>query len=322
MTLSLVLACGDYDRIRPLLDGGAPIEGVRFEHLALRPGQLFPRALQGGEFDLFELSASAYLSHIARGNRDLVGLPVFVSRAFRHSGIYIRTDRGIDTATDLRGKRVGVPDYAMTGAVWQRGFLADDHGVSASDIQWFTGGLERPGASSLGTFAPPANLSVTPIGTADTLSTLLERGQLDALLSSEQPSALARSPHRIARLFPDYRAAEQAYYRRHRLHPIMHLIVVRRRIVERHPELPARLYQAFCEAKRIALAQLSELSALPVALPWLGQAYDDARTLLGEDIWPYGVEANRRELETLLRYAREQGLAAGISMADLFPIGV
>lgn len=309
------LATGNYDRVRPLVEDRVSVPGVRFAWHALPPSALFPRAL-AGEFDVFELSASAWLTGLAQGRRDWVGIPVFISRAFRHSGIYIRSDRGIREPADLRGRRVGVPDYAMTGAVWLRGILQDEYDVRPDQLQWVTGGLHEAGHSVLGAFTPPEGLQLTQIPGNQTLSDWLADGQIDAMFSSEPPQAYTSGQSPVTRLFPDYRQVEQQYYRKHGLHPIMHVLVIRRPVLERLPDLPVQLFRAFEQSKAYALGELSQLSGLRVTLPWVGAAYEDARRVLGEDIWPYGIEANRRELETLRRYLREQGLAQDLPEID------
>ena len=215
----IVFASGRYDRVAPLLDGRVSIPGVTLEHIALPPEELFPRALRGGEFDVFEVSCGAYLIRLAQGATDIVGLPIFLSRSFRHSGFYIRTDRGIATPGDLRGRILGVPDYWMTGAVWMRGLLSDEYNVSARQITWRTGGLNRPRVAALGSVTLPTDLEVAEIADDDTLSEQLRRGEIDGILTSDIPACFRENAAHVARLFPDYRAAEQDYARRTGLHP-------------------------------------------------------------------------------------------------------
>jgi 4,5-dihydroxyphthalate decarboxylase len=316
----ITFASGRYDRVAPLLDGRISIPGVTVRHVALRPEDLFPRALRGGEFDAFELSCGAYLIRIAQGATDLVGLPIFLSRSFRHSGFYIRTDRGITTPEDLRGRRLGVPDYWMTGAIWMRGLLSDEYRVSPREIMWRTGGLNRPRVAALAAVALPQDLRISEIAGGDTLSAQLGRGEIDGIITSDIPECFRDEAPLVGRLFPDYRSAEQDYARRTGLHPIMHLLTVRRPVLETLPQLRENLVDAFTAARDLALGDLSELSASHVTLPWAASYAAEARAVLGKKFWPYGVDANRADIETLVRYACEQGLVPRAFSADeVFP---
>jgi 4,5-dihydroxyphthalate decarboxylase len=225
---TITLATGRYDRVVPLLDGRVLIPGVRLRHVALSPEELFPRALRGGEFDAFELSFGAYLIRLAYGAIDIVGLPIFLSRSFRHSGFYIRTDRGITTPKDLPGRILGVPDYWMTGAVWMRGLLSDEYKVLPHEIVWRTGGLNRPRVAAPPSVALPPDLQISEIADGDSLSAQLRRGELDGIITSDMPECFRDKALQVTRLFPDYRSIEQDYARRTGLHPIMHLLAVRR----------------------------------------------------------------------------------------------
>lgn len=305
--VELHFASGGYDRVQPLLDGRVTIPGVRFRHVALTPEELFPRALQNKEFDIFEMSLSGFVRRIARGQNDLVGLPIFISRAFRHSAIYIRTDRGIVEPQDLKGKVVGVPDYAMTGAVWVRGFLHEDYSVAPADMVWRTGGLHRAGHSTSGPSDHPG-LDIAPIPQDRTLSELLASGGIDALISSATPEAFSTRCPGVGRLFADYREVEQAYFERTRLFPIMHLIVVRRSVLAQYGDLRPQLLRAFQDAKMLAIRDLSELSSLHTTLPWPTPEVDRTIALMGNDYWPYGVEPNQHALDAFVSFARQQNL--------------
>ncbi|MBT5812209.1 MAG: ABC transporter substrate-binding protein [Rhodospirillaceae bacterium] len=306
--IPITIATGDYDRTRPIRDGRVAVEGCDVTYLPMEAGEIFFRALRHQEFDVCELSFSNYMTQKQRGVAGYIAIPVFLSRIFRHSGIYIRTDRGIDTPEDLRGRTVGVQEYPMTAAVWQRGMLQDEYGVAPGDIRWRTGGMEQPGRVERTPFIPPDGVDVTPIPVEATLSAMFEDGELDALITPGAPSCFHRGAPNIGRLFPDYRAAEQAYYAKTGLHPIMHLVVVRESLAERYPWLCANLYKAFREAKRLAIADLEKLGTLALSLPWVGAELEATRALLGDDFWPYGVTENARDIETLIRYSFEQGL--------------
>jgi 4,5-dihydroxyphthalate decarboxylase len=236
-------------------------------------------------------------SHVAAadgGDYGYVGLPVFLSRAFRHSNIYVRADR-ISRPEDLAGRRIGVIDYQQTAGVWVRGFLADDHGVARDGVDWVTGGLDAPIAE--GRAAPPPGVSIRR--TTGTLGQMLSDGDLEAIISPIAPRAFRDGDPNIARLFPDPRATELDHYRRTGLFPLMHCVVLRRALVEAHPGLPAALYKAFEAARRLAAADLDGRDYPKIASPWLRGARHDVLQALGRDPWTYGVEANRAELAAL-----------------------
>jgi len=317
--IPITIAAGDYDRTRALRDGRVAVDGCEVTYLAMRPEELFFRAVRYAEFDVSELSLSTYIMQTQRGDSDYLAIPVFLSRVFRHSGFYIRTDRGIDKPEDLKGKTIGVPEYQMTAAVWQRGLLKDEYGIEAWDIAWRTGGLEQPGREERTPLDLPAKYDLARIGPDQTLSAMLEAGELDAVICPPVPSCLKHGAANVARLFPDYRAAEQDYYRRAGLCPIMHMVGVKKTVVEQHPWLPANLYKAFSRAKELAIAELEEIGALKISLPWVAAELEATREILGDDIWPYGMEPNRAEIEALIRYSAEQNLTEpGLSPQDLF----
>ncbi|MFT5449274.1 MAG: 4,5-dihydroxyphthalate decarboxylase [Gammaproteobacteria bacterium] len=304
----ITIATGRYDRTSAIQDGRAVVEGCDVTYLNLEPEELFFRAFRYAEFDVAELSFSSYILQHQRGVGDYLAIPVFPSRMFRHSGFYIRTDRGIETPADLAGKQVGVAEYQMTAAVWQRGLLSDDFGVAAESIQWRTGGIEQPGRVERSPLTLHRDVPVTPLGAGQTLSGMLASGELDAVVLPRPPSCFVNGAPHVGRLFPDYRAAEQAWYRACGLHPIMHVVGVRRELAEQYPWLPSNLFKAFSLAKQLAVADLERLITLSVTLPWVGAELAATRALMGDDFWPYGVDANRRDIETLVRYSMEQGL--------------
>jgi len=317
--IQITIAAGDYDRTRPIRDGRVAVEGCDVTYLTIGSSELFFRAIRHQEFDVCELSFSNYMTQKQRGVAGYIAIPVFLSRVFRHSGFYIRTDRGIDGPEDLRGRTLGVQEYPMTAAVWQRGMLQDEYGVAPSEMRWRTGGMEQPGRVERAPFTPPDGVDIEPISGDKTLSGMLACGEIDALISPQAPSCFTRGDANIGRLFPDYRAAEQAYYAKTGLHPIMHLVVVRQSLAERHPWLCASLYKAFREAKQLAIADLERIGSLALSLPWVGAELDATRALLGDDFWPYGVAENAKEIETLIRYSHEQGLTERrLTVEELF----
>lgn len=314
--LSLTIATGDYDRVRAIREGRVEVAGCDATYLLLEPEELFFRQARYREFDVAEMSFSTYLMQRQRGLTDFIAIPVFLSRAFRHSGIFIRTDRLVGSPADLAGKRVGVPEYQMTAAVWQRGLLQEEYGLAPNQVVWRTGGLEQPGREERSPFTPPPGLDLAPIPHDQTLSGMLESGDLDALLVPRPPSCFLRGAANVARMFPDYRSVEQDWYRRRRLHPIMHLVIVRQSLVDRYPWLPASLFKTFRQAKDLAIAELERLVALPVSLPWLGAELAATRAVLGADIWPYGFAENRAEIEALIAYSLAQGLITAAPVSE------
>ena len=316
MNIPVTLACGPYDRTLALALGDVRPAGINLTYLRMPVEEIFWRMTRHQEFDAAEMSLSSYLLRRSRGDDALLAIPVFTSRFFRHSCIFVNAAAGIERLEDLRGKRVGVPEYQMTAAVWIRGFLEDDYGVRPADVRWFRGGLEQPGRVEKLAIDIPG-VEITPIGENQTLSAMLAAGELDALMGARVPSSL--DGVRVRRLFPDYRAVEAEYFRRTGIFPIMHTVAIRRELLDRHPWVARSLYDAFCAAKAHALAQLGESAALTVSLPWLLAELEATRTLMGDDYWSYGVEPNRVALEALARYSHAQGLAARlVRIEELF----
>ena len=307
--LNITIACQGYDRVQALQGGEVRVEGCSTQFFPLRAEETFHRAFNGAQFDVTELSMSTYILMVARGiPSPYVAIPVFPSRMFRHSAIYVRTDRGIERPSDLEGKIIGVPEYQMTAALWARGMLSDEYGVSASNVRWRTGGLEQPGRKEKFGLSFGDAVEVVPIGDERALSTMLAKGELDALVTARAPSCYGQNPA-IARLFEDYRDAEEAYFRRTRLFPIMHVIGVRRALVERHPWLSYSLMKAFETSKDICMSAMYDVGAVSATLPWLGDELARTVAAMGKEYWAYGLPANRHVIETMIRYSHEQGLS-------------
>ena len=307
--LEISLACCDYDRTKAIFDGRATIEGCEIAATAIEPEEAFHRAFKFQEFDVSEISLSSHIMTTARGENQYVGVPAFVSRLFRHSGIYIRTDRGIGAPADLRGKTVGVPEYQITANVWIRGILQDEYGVKASEMKWRRGGLEEPGREERAAITLGADIDLQPIPHDQTLSQLLETGELDAVIGARAPSCFLRRAPSVGRLFPDYRAVEQDYFRRTGIFPTMHIIGVRKSLVERHPWLPVSVFKAFIKAKELCMYELGQIGHLFATLPWAVAEFEEAQRLMGRDYWSYGFAENHFPLTTLTRYSFEQGLS-------------
>jgi 4,5-dihydroxyphthalate decarboxylase len=319
MRLAITVACWDYDRTRALFDGRVAIEGCDANLLALPIEETFFRALRSAEFDVAELSLSSYMVLRARGASPYVAIPVFLSRAFRHSCIYIRTDKDIVVPGDLTGRTVGVPEYQLTALVWARGILEDDYGLKPSALRWRTGGLEQPGRHEKIELARSAGLDIAPIPADETLSQWLLDGRVDAVLTPRAPRCFIEGADHVGRLFPDFRRAEREYFARTRIFPIMHVVGIRATLLERHPWLAASVFKAFLAAKRVAEADLAEVAALKVTLPWLAAEYAETVALMGRDFWSYGVAGNEAALETFARYHAAQGLSPRpLTLGELF----
>jgi 4,5-dihydroxyphthalate decarboxylase len=307
--LQLSIAVGDYDRIRPLASGAVQIDGVDPVFMHLEPEEIFFRAFRQQAFDICELSLSTFVLRTAAGADDYVGIPVFPSRAFRHNSIYIRTDRGIERPEDLRGRRIGIPEYQLTALVWARAILQDDHGVKPSDICWIRGGEEEPGRVEKVGLSLPPDVQVEEAPSHATLSGLLARGEIDAIISPRSPSCFIQGEPHVGWLFEYPAAAAADWFRRTGIFPIMHVLGIRRSLVERHPWLPVACLKAFDESKSVAVTQLADPAAAKVTLPFLEETVLAARRLMGADFWPYGLERNRKVLETFLRHHHAQGLS-------------
>ena len=317
--IPITVATNDYDRTRAIKDGDIAVDGCDVTYLNMLPEEMFFRAVRYAEFDVTELSFSTHILQTQRGDSQYLGIPVFLSRVFRHSGFYIRTDRGIESGADLKGKIVGVPEYQMTAAVWQRGLLKDEFGIEPWEITWRTGGLEETGREERTPIVLPKKFDCQRIAPHQTLSGMLEDGELDAVISPPMPSCFQRGSPKIGRLWPDYRAVEQDYYRRTGIFPIMHILGIKKTLVSEYPWLPANLYKAFSMAKKCAIRDLEVIGALKVSLPWVGAELAETRDLMGSDVWPYGVAENRPDIEALIRYSVEQGLTEpGLTPEDLF----
>lgn len=317
--IRMTIATARYDRTAPLHDGLVRPDGLDVTWLPLNVEQIFWRQFQHLEFDASELSLSALLIRKGRGVDDLVPIPIFPSRSFRHSSLYVNAASGIREPADLKGKRIGVPEYQITAAVWVRGLLEDDYGVHAEDSEWLQGGLEQPGRMPQEPVSPPG-VSISMIPTGATLAAMLEAGELDALISPRRPSTYRSTEGPVRRLFPDVWAVERDYFQRTHIFPIMHVIAIKRALVEEHPWLPRTLAAAFEEAKRMADVDLRDTTALRVGLPFLIQHTEETVALMGEDFWAYGVEPNRPTLEALARYLKRQGLVPESPSVDtLFP---
>lgn len=317
--LTLTLACTASDRTRPILDGRVQIPGVEVIGLPGEPEDIFRRALQDKAFEITELSMASHIVTTARGDSAYIGVPVFPSRAFRHSGVFVRADAGITRAEDLRGRRIGLPEYQQTAAMWMRGILADRHGIGPEDVEWVVGSQEVAGGTERLPIRLPDRIRMRRIAPDETLNGLLLDGGIDAIITPRPPSSFLDGSRRVVRLWPDYRAAETAYYQATGFFPIMHCIALRRDVAERNPWLPLELFRAFSAAKALALDEVQRNNFLRVSLPWIAAHYEETAALMGADPWPYGLARNRAELQAMVDYSVADGLTSDrFDASDLF----
>lgn len=307
--LRLTLGCWNYDRTRALADGSVRPDGIDLNYLEMPVEETFFRMLRHQEFDAAELSLSSYTVSLSRPQRPFVAIPVFPSRFFRHSCIYVNAASGIREPRDLIGKRVGTPEYQMTAPVWIRGILADHYGVPVDSVTYFTGGEEEPGRSEKIKLDLPANIRVEPIGPTQTLARMLLDGEIDALYTARMPSTFRTGGGRVKRLFEDYPEVERKYFRETGIFPIMHTVAIKREVYEANRWVAQSLYKAFCESQRRTYEDLQETAALKAMLPWLTAHLEETRREMGDDYWSYGFRPNRETLATFLRYHHEQGLS-------------
>jgi 4,5-dihydroxyphthalate decarboxylase len=313
--LNITLACGSYDRTWALESGRVQPEGINLNYIPLQPEEIFWRMMVHGEFDASEFSLGAMSILIGQGDRRFVGIPVFTSRFFRHSSVFVNVESKISCPEELKGKKVGVPDYTMTANTWIRGFLQHDYNVKPTDIKWISGGLNEPGRKQRIATKPVQGLELTQTNEG-TLSEMLENGEIDALIGAREPDCFRNGSTKVSRLFPDYKKVEVEYYRRTGVFPIMHLVVIKREIFEEHPWIAYSLYKVFDLSKKICAQEMSMQSALRYMLPWMIPELEETIHVLGEDYWSYGFEKNRKVIKTFIEYQVEQGLVESAYKAE------
>jgi 4,5-dihydroxyphthalate decarboxylase len=307
--LRLTLACWDYDRTRALADGSVAPDGIDLTYLALPVEETFFRMLRHREFDAAEMSLSSYAVSLMREEPAFIAIPVFPSRMFRHSCIFVSAASGITEPAELAGKRIGTPEYQMTAPVWIRGILADEYGVDPASPAYVTGGEEEPGRDEKLKLELPAKFRIERLGPQQTLAAMIAAGEIDALYTARTPSTYRTRPGAVRRLFENYVEVERAWFRKTRIFPIMHTVVIRRELYRAHPWIAQSLQKAFIAAQRKTYDDLAISAALKTMLPWQLAHVEEVRRELGDDWWAYGLEPNRHVLETFLRYHHEQGLS-------------
>ena len=317
--LRFTLACSPYDRMQALQDGTIVPEGIDLNFIPLEVEEIFWRQLRHQEFDGSEMSFSSYTVARSRGDDRFIAIPVFTSRSFRHSCVYINVHKGVNRAANLKGKIVGIPEYQMTAAVWLRGIFQHEYGVQPSEIHWRSGGEETPGREEKLKLELPPDIDYEPIPGDKTLSDMLDKGEIDGLFTARSPSCFIGGSDSVRRLFSNYGQVERDYYSRTRIFPIMHALVVKRTIYDDNPWVVASLYKACTASKDLILRRMEHTFALHTTLPWLTSYVDETKKLMGKDWWPYGLENNRRTIETFCDYSYEQGLSRRLmTIEELF----
>lgn len=318
--LHLTMACNRYDRTMPLADGRVKAAGIDLNVIFTNVEAVFWRMLLHREFAVSEMSLSSYIMARSRGDDGLLAIPVFPSRAFRHSAIYVLSDSPLESPSQLSGLTVGVPEYQMTAAVWVKGILEDEYGVASKDILWKTGGLDQAGRIEKLPLEIPAAIAVSPIPADMTLTQCLLDGSIDALVTPRPPSAFTGGGRSCRRLLRDHRRVEREYYKRTRIFPPMHTVVMKTEVYRDNPWIAMNLYEAFDRA--LALCDPDDMfdGHLRYALPFLPADVEEWQADLGGlDMWRYGLADNHKTLETLIRYQAQQGLLrAPIQASDLF----
>ena len=317
--IPLSMAISSYDHVGDLLNGCVRPEGIDLTAMELPIEEIFFRMFSYVEWDVSEFSMAKYVSMVGAGTEPFRALPVFPSRVFRQSAFYVATRAGIKTAQDLAGRRIGVPEWAQTAGVYARAYLQHQCGVPLKDVHWVQSGVNQAGRAEKVSLTLPEGVRIEAVHDRS-LNEMLLAGDLDGIISAREPAGfLARDP-RITRLWPEYRSVEQAYYTDTGIFPIMHVIVVKKETLERHPWIAMNLFRAFEEAKDNSLRRLSSIVNSRIAIPWSHQAYDDAKKIMGNNLWPYGVDANRSTLDPFLDFCFQQGLTERrVRVEDLFP---
>ena len=307
--LKLTFGCWNYDRTRALMDGSVQPDGIDLNYLNMPVEETFFRMLRHREFDVAEMSLSSYSVSMFSEPRPFVAIPVFPSRFFRHSCIYVNAKAGIKEAKDLIGKRVGTPEYQMTAPVWIRGILQDHYGVPVDSVTYFTGGEESPGRSEKLKLNLPPNIKIEQIGPDQTLAKMLQDGEIDALYTARMPSSFQNGSGAVKRLFEDFEPVERNYFKETGIFPIMHTIAIRRDVYDANRWVAQSMMKALRESQRRTYEDLADTAALKAMLPWLTAHVEQVKREMGDDFWPYGLEKNEATLRTFLRYHFEQGLS-------------
>ena len=317
--LSLTMAIPEYDHTRDVVSGRVPVEGIDLTCLIYPVEEIFYRFIVYKEFDVAEISLAKYSALIAQGNTDFFALPIFPSRVFRHSSLYVRDGGPMKTITDLKGRKVGIPEWAQTAAVYSRGFLQDQYGIELSSIHWVQAGVNQPGRVEKVDLKLPKGVEITRIADKS-LNEMLLSGEIDAALVARAPDAFVKGNPKIRRLFDDFMDVEIDYYKKTGIFPIMHAVAVRRDVLDKNPWIARNLFTAFEEAKRRSIERVQEATISLFPIPWYFEHARRGMELLGKDYFPYGIEPNRKTLAAFLKWGHEQGVCKRlVDVDEMFP---
>ena len=317
--LRLNFAASPYDHFRDMIDGRVPTEGIDLNYLNLQIEEAFARFVHFQEWELSEMSFGKFVSFISQDNGKVIGLPVFPSRVFRQSSIYVREDSPLKGPEDLAGKKVGIPEWAQTASIYTRGWLVDQIGIPLSDIEWIQSGVNQPGREEKVKLKLPEGVTLTPVSDKS-LTEMLLSGEIDATATAHAPQPFEDGDPSIRRLIPNYREYEEAYYKETNIFPIMHIIAIRRDVYEANPWIAMNLYKAFTEAKNNSVYRAQEITATRFPFAWCYEAAEKTKEIFGDDIFPYGLEPNRPTLEAFLKYAYDQGIChRKVTPEEMFP---
>ncbi|HWC78671.1 MAG TPA: hypothetical protein VG756_01790 [Pseudonocardiaceae bacterium] len=320
--LRLSIATTDYDHFRDFRSGAVTAQGIEHVWSVLSHHEVFARFTAHREWDVAELSIAKFAAQITRADPDIIGLPVICSRVFRFGAFYVNRNSGIESVADLRGKRIGSPEWAHSAAVYMRGWLHNEAGVPLTDVHWYQAGANAPGRAEKVELDLPDGVRLTRVADRS-LSELLAAGDIDCALIARPPNCFLAGHPDVVRLFPDYQQRERDYYRDTGVWPIMHIIAMRRSVVDEHPWVARNLYNAFAESKQRSVTRLLDPAVSRYPLPWLPTYGRQMADEFGGDPFPYGIEPNRTTIDLLLRYAHQQGIAHRLASADeVFPAGV
>jgi 4,5-dihydroxyphthalate decarboxylase len=320
--LVLSLAMSPYDHVRDLAAGLVRAQGIALNTLSFEVEEIFHRFTRYREWEVSELSMGKYSSLVSQGDTSLAAIPVFPSRVFRHSSLYVRRDGKVRAPEDLRGARIGIPEWAQTAAIFTRGMLVHEYGIGLDTIEWVQAGVGQPGRQEKVELKLPRGVRYGQRPDSS-LDRLLLAGEIDAVMSAHAPPSFEAGDPAVVRLFPDYRPLEEAYFRKTGIYPIMHVIALRREVLDRFPWVATNLLEAFEEAKRLSISRSREITASRFPVPWIAEIAERARALFGGDPLPYGIAANRTTLEAFLGFAHEQGVCHRLlAPEDLFPAEV
>ncbi len=317
--LRLNFASSEYDHFRDLIDGRVPVEGIDINYLNLQIEEIFARFVNFQEWELSEMSFGKFVSFISQDNGKVIGLPVFPSRVFRQSSIYVREDSSLQKPADLAGKKIGIPEWAQTASIYTRGWLVDQIGIPLKDIEWFQSGVNQAGREEKVKLKLPDGVKLTPV-TDKSLTEMLLNGDIDAAMTAHAPLPFEQGDPSIRRLISNYREVEEAYYKETKIFPIMHILALRRDVYEANPWIAMNLYKAFTQAKDNSVYRAQEITATRFPFAWCYEAAEKTKEIFGDDIFPYGLEPNRTTLEAFLKYAFEQGIChRKVEPEELFP---